>query len=713
MKIIRYIFILFVICISTNAFGQLFFSNNGNYRYFIGVSQPDSNWLKPDYDDSGWKVGYSNIGYGHKNDSTKISTTPSVYLRIKFKASDTILIKNACFYADYDDGFVAYLNGVEIARENLGKKGVKVPFDRIADRSHEPYFFRNYFEPIFGYYLDSASLSKCLKIGDNVLSVQVQNDSAKDDIFFTSFFANLTYYQYNMYDQSSHYIRQIPIDSTKFPIIVINTNKDGLPNSHVKYGAFMDIINNGPDKFNKPTDPFENYNGFKGNITIEIRGQSSVDFPKKSYNIETHDIFGENLDIPLLGMPPGNDWVLSGPFADKSQIRNELVLTLSRKFGHYQTRSRYCELILNGENLGLYMFLEKIKRDSARVNVKKMQPTDNSGVDLTGGYIVRYDKGATLFQIVYPKETDIMPHQITYITNYFKNFYALLDSGNFLNEKTGYKKYIDDQSLIDYLLINELTKNCDAYLYSTYLYKDRDDEDGRVKFGPLWDHDLAFGNTLFQDANLINGWQYEYNKTLNITKIMRDTVFVHKYAKKWFELRKSYFSDDAIMHDIDSLVANTKDARERNYNIWPIIDKTLFYPNPDYHGNTYEQEISFMKSWIVKRTAWIDNNISKIYYKPLDVNYSYLPENKFEIYPNPFKSNFTVKLNAGFQNSYSIEMYDIYGRQINLAKSGTMLPGQMVMNFDNTNIEKLSLGVYMLVIKQNGTIVGKQKIVKY
>jgi len=690
------------------------YSYNGNYKYFVGVSEPDSGWLNPGFNDSAWTTGYSCIGHGFKNDSTEIGSAPSLYLRIRFKASDSILIKNACFYADYNDGFIAYLNGVEIARENLGKKGTKIPYDSSANRSHEPYFYRNYFEPIFGYYLDSTTLSKCLKIGDNVLAVQVQNDSEKDNIFFSSWFANLTYYQYNIYDPASSYIRQVPLDSSKFPIVIINTNKDGIPKDHVKYGAFMSIIDNGDHKINKPTDTAVNYKDFKGNITIEIRGESSKDFPKKSYNIETHDIYGEDLNIPLLGMPAENDWVLSGPFADKSQLRNELVLTLGRKFGHYETRSRYCELILNGENLGLYMFLEKIKRDSNRVNVKKMQTQDVSGIPVTGGYIVKYDKGASHFQIEYPKAADIGVHQTEYITNYFKHFYSVLDSPNFKNEKTGYKKYIDDQSLIDYIIINELTKNCDAYLYSTYLYKNRDDEDGRLKFGPLWDHDLAFGNTNFQDANKIKGWQFEYNTTLNITKVMRDTSFVHQYSRKWAKLRKGFLSTDSIMNAIDSISNYIKEARERNYNVWPIIDKWLFYPNPDYNIYTYEQEIDSMKSWITRRAQWIDNNIENIYYAPLDINYTSLPDQgNFYIYPNPFYNNFNIKLNSGAQLNYSYEIYDLFGRKMNFVKPENISPGQMIVNFDNARVGKLSSGVYILVIRQNGTIIGKQKIVKY
>ncbi len=121
-----------------------------------------------------------------------------------------------------------------------------------------------------------------------------------------------------------------------------------------------------------------------------------MDFPKRSFDIETDDSTGNNLNVPLLGMPAENDWVLFGPFADKSQIRNELEFNIGRKLGHYEPRSRFCEFLLNGEFLGLYELFEKIKRDSNRVNIAKLTTSDNSGINVTGGYIIKYDKGPTI-----------------------------------------------------------------------------------------------------------------------------------------------------------------------------------------------------------------------------------------------------------------------------------------------------------------------------
>ena len=99
-------------------------------------------------------------------------------------------------------------------------------------------------------------------------------------------------------------------------------------------------------KDNKPEDFVT---GHSGKIRIEVRGESSADFPKRSYDFETHNALGNDTNVSLLGLPPENDWVLQGPFADKSQIRNAMNYELAGKTGHWAPRVRFlksaCQLI--------------------------------------------------------------------------------------------------------------------------------------------------------------------------------------------------------------------------------------------------------------------------------------------------------------------------------------------------------------------------------
>ena len=96
--------------------------------------------------------------------------------------------------------------------------------------------------------------------------------------------------------------------------------------------------------------------------------------PKKPYRFETVDSFGENNNVSLLGMPEENDCVLYATWSYKTLIRNVLTYQLSNELGLYASRSRYCELYLNGDYKGIYVLMEKIKRDQNRVNISKLDP---------------------------------------------------------------------------------------------------------------------------------------------------------------------------------------------------------------------------------------------------------------------------------------------------------------------------------------------------
>lgn len=694
---------------------QYFYEYNGDYKYFLGNVEPDTNWRNVNFNDSNWITGFKNIGFGNKNDSTPIPKTTSVYLRIRFDITDRTAIKKLNLMVDFDDAFVAYLNDTEIVRVNIGKPGEYIYHDRLADRSHEAVRNRQIVYNPLGYFIDSTVISKCLRDGTNILSVQVHNDSLTgSDLAFISSLFNLTNSPYSLYNKEDWCIKKLLLDSSYFPIVVINTDEYGIPLPHVRYKAKMGIINNGMGRLNKTTDAFTDYSG---RISIEIRGEISAGVPKKSYNIETQDTDGNDKSVVLLGMPKDNDWILYGPFLDKSLIRNEFVMSLGRKLGHYESRERYCEFIFNGEFLGLYILMENIKRDRNRVNITQLYPGDTSGIALTGGYIVKYDKpSAGIVQWVYPKDDVINSAQRKYITNYFKNYYALLDSPQFMDKTHGYKKYIDEQSLLDYVIVNEVIKNCDSYLYSTYFYKDRDDADGRLKFGPLWDNDLAFGNSIWQEGYLTTGWQFEYNPYLRITRLFRDTSLVNQLNNKWKTLRKGFLSNESMMYFIDSLTNYLYNARARNFTVWPIIDKNV-WDTWGFHNinlsSSYEGDIANMKDWIEQRLAWIDENISKIYYPLPNIIQTFLATSDlYNAFPNPFSNKLKICFNIDEPGSIVVEIDDIYGRKI-IMKNVRLAKGFIEMNINSDELSRLSKGIHILTISKNGNLVHKEKLLKF
>ena len=168
---------------------------------------------------------------------------------------------------------------------------------------------------------------------------------------------------------------QINLTDSNLPIILIETNNQGIQDEP-KITATMKIIDNGPGNRNQITDPPLGYEGFIG---IELRGASSQSFLKKGYGLETRNEDGSNRNIVLMGMPKENDWVLHGPYSDKSLIRNALAYKLAGAVMPYAPRTQFCELIINGNYRGVYLFTEKIKIDKGRVDLEKLQIDENSG----------------------------------------------------------------------------------------------------------------------------------------------------------------------------------------------------------------------------------------------------------------------------------------------------------------------------------------------
>ncbi|MBN1183523.1 MAG: CotH kinase family protein [Bacteroidales bacterium] len=680
-------------------------------KYFVGTTEPTSDWTAENFDDSGWNTGYHSLGYGDNDDYTIIDTTTSVYARIPFYVTNTEELNDVVMILDFDDAFCASINGIEFARVNLGKHKSATTCNQLADRSHEAQLYRNFNGMVLGYYVPDSIVEKTIHNGQNILAIEVHNDSIKgSDLSMHPFFLNLGGY-YDLYDIASRYKASVELDSTHLPILVIETDEFGVEVKRIKTKGTLKVINNNSKSYNKPSDPATDY---EGPVSIEIRGESSANFPKQSFDFETQDADGNDTSIALLGMPKENDWVLQGPYADKSQIRNALIYDLGRLTGQWHPRIQFCEVIFNGELVGLYNLIEKIKRDSNRVYVAKIKADEISGNDLTGGYIVKYDKGPTNLQIVYPKEKDLQEEQEAYIRNFFDEYQAVLRTNSGLDPENGYRKYIDPESLINYTILAELGKNCDAYFYSSYMYKDRDDRNDKIIFGPLWDFDLCFGNASWQHGDVIDAWQFdEYtNNRFNIKRLFEDPELVDQFEDRWFELRESYLATDSLLARIDSMISYLDEPIKRNYQVWPVIEHDLF--TNTYQVANYEEEIEHIKNYIQERTTWMDETIPEIFYPvkeyPSNTN-DFLNEPVVEnIYPNPFNDVVNIKVNLASPAVVSACLVPMDGKTLEIIPENNLQPGEFVIHWNKGN--ELSTGLYILNLKVNGIVTEQYRLVK-
>ena len=385
---------------------------------------------------------------------------------------------------------------------------------------------------------------------------------------------------------------------------------------------------------------------YAGNIGIEIRGESSQWFEKKSYGIETWDREYNDADYNLAGLPEEEDWVLHGPYSDKSLIRNKLIYEISNSIGMYASRTRYVELFINDKYQGLYILMEKLKRDKNRIDISKLENSEIDEELISGGYIIKIDKSdmedgsytdynsfqsqfdvfgnengdiRINFNYEYPKPGEIHANQKNYIKNYFYEFESSLASNNFKDPINGFRKYIDEDSFIDFFILNELSNNVDGYRLSTYLQKDRNE---KLVIGPIWDFNLSFGNADYCGGERYDVWCFKFNERClgdywNVpfwwNRLLEDEKFVDKLKGRWNQLRLNILSDNNILTLIEeqySFLNNETDIINRNFNKWKIFG-IYIWPN-SFIGNNYYEEIDFLKNWIKERTKWLDESINNL-----------------------------------------------------------------------------------------------------
>jgi len=376
--------------------------------------------------------------------------------------------------------------------------------------------------------------------------------------------------------------------SSNLPIIVINTDSVEIQDEQ-RITAFMGVIANDFGQRNYLNEPFNQY---AGKISIEFRGTSSLIFTKKSYSFETQNELGENLNVNLLGLPEENDWILYGPNSDKSLIRNALTYELGRRIGHYAPQTRFCELILNNEYRGVYVLIEKIRRDKARVDIAKLKIDEISGDDVSGGYILKIDRydtddplfiqtdiGEVVLQVVYPDKDDIVPEQLNYIQSYLNEFEQTLLELTADESTRNFSEFIDLNSFLDFFIMNELSKNVDGFMLSSYLHKDKDSNGGKIVMGPLWDYNIAWGNVNYREGFKLEGFQSDINiMPWWWEKLLENKEFMDAVANRWCELRNSCLSSENISSIIDSLSNVVDEAQQRNYNKWEFIGQYV-WPN--------------------------------------------------------------------------------------------------------------------------------------
>lgn len=359
--------------------------------------------------------------------------------------------------------------------------------------------------------------------------------------------------------------------------------------------------------------------------TIKYRGNSSyANFDKSQYRIQ----FFKNVKndtvqtYSLFGMNAESDWVLYGPFLDRTLIRNRLMYSLSRDLMEWAPDSRFFELYVDHEYQGVYLAVEPISNGNQRI---KLEP-----FGLLSGetpYIIRRDRVGTNLNVLrtygevyghtsnelsvlYPGNNSLTPKQYAWIENDISQFEEVLYSDNFDNPETGYANYINVSSFVDYFILNEFAMMTDSSELSTYLYKNLN---GKLTF-TVWDFNNGFNNYQWFDEpydqffNLDSNW---------FERLLQDRNFVDLIIERYQTLRKNELSNTSLMNRIDTEVELLGPAIERNFEVWGytfnqnLLAKDSLGQVRD--PSSYEEAVEMLKNTIQLRLEYLDANLIILY----------------------------------------------------------------------------------------------------
>lgn len=707
---------------------------DGEKRVLVPLTAVNSAWRQAaDFDDAAWTAvsggaGYDDSGlYGPwigldlgaamKTDAAGQDRTAMMRARFTVTEAMAAASQSLTLKVRYDDGFTAFLNGRRIADANAPPNA---RYNARATAGHEAGAEPRLFDI-------TASLPD-LAIGTNLLALQGFNAAPGDPDFLLWVSLELD-------------TTPPPPVSSNLPLVCVRTRGRRLvPEQRVTVD--LSVIDRGPGVRNRTTDPPNVYSGPAG---MEIRGQSSAGYPKNSYNLETRNADGTGRNTPLLGFPRENDWVLYGPYVDRSLMRNAILYRLSNRMGRYASRTRFCELVLNGRPRGVYVLMEKIKRDRGRVAVAELTAGDVAGDALTGGYIVKIDKpgdgyfmsafppwpGAfqrIAYQYHDPADDVLRPEQKAYISGFIGEFETVMNGPDAADPENGWARFIDADAFADHFILNEICKNVDGYRLSAFFSKERDSRGGRLAAGPVWDMDLGIGNADYYGAEGPGDWQIDNLTSLPQAmadgspppffwkKLLEDPAFRNRVRARWQSLRKTVLSTENVLALVDAMADTLTEAQARNFEMWPGPGERGegFWPVPSvfYSFRSYRDEINYLKYWLSARFDWMDEAIAS--FSPDSGLPGFEPES-FGLdanYPNPFNAATTIRFSLASAGHAEVTVFDVIGRRVRTLVREKLSAGThvRVWNGFGDSGEAAQSGVYVYRLQAAGRTISKKMI---
>ena len=366
---------------------------------------------------------------------------------------------------------------------------------------------------------------------------------------------------------------------------------------------------------------------------IKGRGNYTWTWDKKPYALK----FSQKREV--LGMPAHKRWILLANWRDRTLLRNDAAFWLSREAAKmpYTVRGEFVELEFNGEYRGNYYLCEQIKIDENRVNITEidygklgLQNTDEH----TGGYLMEIDSyfdevnkfKSSEFTLNYmfkePDEEALTSTDFAYMQSYINNLeYIMKSKSGVLNHR--YEDYLDVESAINFMLLNELTGNRDFFQgnphygpHSTYLYKD---SGNKLYMGPIWDFDYQtfIPKNWYSDSG--NATSYKWrgfdNTGYYYYWLCHDSQFVGKVKSLWSTLKTNTEGENGFKAYITQMASRISLSQQFDEEKWPFHDEKYRNDNHDFDLTelpTYQDAVERLKDCFDSKVEWMNTQITSL-----------------------------------------------------------------------------------------------------
>lgn len=403
--------------------------------------------------------------------------------------------------------------------------------------------------------------------------------------------------------------------STTLPVVYMNTKGQQVLKENAIWGNIALLDGNGEEQsvFSLPNSIYR--------ATIKYRGASSYSkFDKKQYRIKFYKNEKDSAkEVSLAGMGANSEWVLNGPYLDKTLIRNKLVYDLARELNGWAPDTRFVELFVDGEYQGVYLAVEPVTNGESRLRLAEFGllsgetayivnrdriDTGSEEID-TWGKTNGYTYNA--LYIRYPSKNKITEKQKAYIQKDISEFEQVLYGKNFSDKRIGYPAYIDMDNWVDYFIINEFAMNYDAGNLSTYLYKELD---GKLQLA-VWDFNNGFDNYQWfrTETDVLHTVENSW-----FQRLWQDENFRDRVCERYRQLRETTLADEHIAEKIASYQEELGEAVDRNFKVWGYSFKENLLAGTSKEGTSrnirsYEEAMKQLTDTIRERLAYLDKEL--------------------------------------------------------------------------------------------------------